>query len=288
MNSEIVLDGVADESFWSEDPWFREARIPVANSDHDELFIKIIFAQNSTHLFIYVLWEDVAVGGSDTARYSAADGFAIMWNTNSSLDLPEDYFSGMKTTEPGHVVDNWVWKADAGAATDATGLNTTAGEKALIGGNTLDTAFGNTGWDDDLDTSQDVMAAATWGSQSSRDSHHYLLEMARPLITDDPSDVQFDKIGNYEFEIAIYNETSAGSHLISFEHSVFVYGVCTTDCDVPVVVTEYYPTEVEVSVPYNVTVTDTTTESSTPFAILPLVFTFIFFGFIATQIRRRK
>lgn len=268
-DSTITLDGQENEVFW-QNAFYRSMEIPVGNyRGAEEQFISVTFAQNSTHLFMYISWSDVQVDGKDSARFGGNDGFAVMWNTNNSQRINEDYFAGMKTSSPDEVVDTWVVKTAANGETQAAAVDIAGGQTGSIDTVILDTNFDDGGWNDAGDTAQNVYAAEIWGNMSSHATHNYGLEIARPLVTNDPGDVQFDQIGYYEFAIAIYNGTSGEDHLISFVHQVFVYGECDTDCVQPVVVTEYYP---EVTTEVSVETSVSTSTKNAPISFMPILF----------------
>jgi hypothetical protein len=280
------------------------------------IYVLVKFAQNTTHLFVYIDWEDVQIEGSDSQRYSNADGVAILWNAHpGEYDLKDGWFGGMKTDNAGESVDVWAWKAAAADVGKDTPLNLTAGDSTPLVGNTYDTSFDNAGWNDTGDSSQDVSTGAAWGNLASHHEENYGVEFSRPLVTadNDGSDVQFDQHGYYEFAIALWNGTSGSSHIMSFEHSVFVYGACTSGCDatnyvtaatigatqytyqtvttvesttVPTTVptTEYVPT----TIVNNNTIVETSTEAGTPLNAWMFVISLFSMGVMVRLISKKK
>ncbi len=55
------------------------------------------------------------------------------------------------------------------------------------------------------------------------------MELVRPLVTSDPSDVQFKTDGLYDFTIAVFNQTSGVAHLVSYGHKVWVKAPVTAE-----------------------------------------------------------
>jgi hypothetical protein len=282
MDDDITLDGDLTEEFWTANTWGRQARIPVGTTFGGVLeFVSITFAQNSTHIFVYADWADFGgVNGTDSKKFSDSDGIVIMWNINID-NMPDEYFDGMKTKEAGDMVDVWIWKPAASQNGLSDALNTTNEEKMDVVGKLYDTSFDDGGWASDSDETTDVQAAATWGFQEEHAENNYVVEFARPLVTDDANDVQFDQYGYFDFAIALYNESSGSSHAVSFQHSVWVQGVCDgADC--------YDPLYVDVSTttvtPAAVTETSVSTES--PFPGLWVLFAMFSIG-IPVYFKRR-
>jgi hypothetical protein len=296
-DAQITLDGLPNEEFWSESNYYNTMEMPMGNTFGGvHIFVMMKFAQNATHLFVYMDWYDNTINGTTSQRFNAADGVAILWNAHpGEYDMKEGWFSGMKTENAGESIDTWVWKAntaDEGKEIESV-TNATAGENTPLTGNVWDTSFDNAGWNDSGDVTQDVSAGASWGNLGSHHESNYGVEFARKLTTSDNtgSDVQFDKIGYYEFAVALYNESSGSSHIVSFEHQLYVYGDCTTDCDIPVVFTEVVTTEVEVptTVVNNVTITDVTTSTeSAPLNAWMIIVSLFSMGVLVNLISRKR
>jgi DMSO reductase family type II enzyme heme b subunit len=215
LESETInLDGNSSDAIWSNTK-NRRMEIPVGDMyGASEEFIQVTFAQNTTHLFVLADWEDPTINGTDTGMYDDADGIAFCWNI-SAADFSAAYFSGMKTPDAGEKVDTWSWKP----AASETGTQIAGGGKT-VSGTVTDLSYNTSGWS--TDPSQSVLVAATHGNLSEHHEENYRVEFVRPLVTDDPDDVQFDKSGYYEFAIGIYNGSSGASHMVSFEHKVWV------------------------------------------------------------------
>jgi hypothetical protein len=210
-SSAITLDGLKTEAFWDE-TYGRRAMVPVASTFggvHE--FITVIFAQNSSHLFVSFSWADPTSTGNSLERNGAADGVALIWNVNGD-NFNDAYFSGMKHNGgDGSLADSWVWKAGSTMAMNSTSA-----------GKIYDNAFDDRGWVDD-DATQDVKAFAKYGYIESHAEQNYFVEMVRPLETSDSYDIQFDETGYYTFAIAVFNDTSGIGHYMGFTHEVYVY-----------------------------------------------------------------
>ena len=222
--AQITLDGKATEAFWS-GAIYRSMEIPVAqsrgNSGHPNEFVSFKVAQNNTHLFILMSWEDPEINGTSAVKLDPSDGAAILWNIDSDWDL--GFPNGMSTTTGS--IDTWIWKVDEAAegtepapdvGTDANGTTVPVGTVIKT-----DYVMNNIGWI--ADTEQDVGVAGVYGNLSSHAATNYQLEFSRPLVTNDPDDVQFDKTGYYDFAISIFNNTNGDGHYMGYSHMVWVY-----------------------------------------------------------------
>ncbi len=221
-NMEITLDGKDTEPFWAEDSTYgRRMEIPVAGRfGANEQMIKLVYAQNTTHLFMLVSWEDPDINGTDTPQYQLSDGFSICWNINAA-NFTAAYFSGMETPNDGEVVDSYTWKPSA--IETGTQVPTANRGNKTVTGSVIDYSYDSDGWH--TDTSQNVQGAATHGNISAHYEENYQIEFVRPLVTNDPSDVQFDHDGYYEFTIATFNGSSGSGHASSFVQSVWINGL---------------------------------------------------------------
>ncbi|MHA2065651.1 MAG: hypothetical protein ACXABY_14845, partial [Candidatus Thorarchaeota archaeon] len=74
--AQLTLDGKHHEVFWNEDfTYGRRTQIPVVGPfGAGRQMITIIFAQNRTHLFILVRWEDPSIHGTDQPQEDPSDG----------------------------------------------------------------------------------------------------------------------------------------------------------------------------------------------------------------------
>ena len=214
-DTELTLDGLGDEIFW-EEHYGRRMQIPVASQyGSNRQMVELIFAQNSTHLFVYASWGDSTINGTDSARYDDSDGFALCFNINAA-NFTTAYFSGMSTMNAGESVDAIIWKP----AASETGQDVLPENNKVVTGDLLDTAISSTGWV--AETSTDAVAVVRHGNITAHVEEHYSLELVRPLVTNDPNDVQFDTPGFHDFGIAVFNATSGASHYVSFKHTVWI------------------------------------------------------------------
>lgn len=299
VDSSITLDGMATESFWGDSNTHNTMEYPMATTfGSTHIYLQVKFSQNATHLFVRMQWEDPLVNGTDTLFGEKADGVAILWNMQPGVyEMKDGWFGGMKTDHANESVDLWMWRPAASDQGAETTVNTTATEHATITGGIKDTMFSNTGIDNSNDTSQDVSYGSSWGYMDSHATSDYGVEFARPLVTNDAGDVQFDKIGYYDFAIALWNGTSGGNHIMSFEHHVWVYGECSSNCDIPQYITagtivgtatHYVPTTATVDNSKNVTITETSTKSSSPVNFVVVLTTMMSFAVIVQLVKRRK
>jgi hypothetical protein len=251
----INVNGLADDTVWEEAAGHR-MYVPVGSTfGGTEQFIQVTFAQNNTHLFMTLVWGDPGIDGSDMEKYGDADGVSIMWNVNASnFNM---YYSGMKTEKPTEMVDTWTWKATV--ADEDNAFNST------FEGAVYDNAFDDGGWLGD-DISNDITAYAKYGYIASHYEEDYFVELARPLVTDDPYDIQFEKTGYYEVMFAIFNGTSGVSHYMSFSHYVWIHNPTDTSVateTVTNIVTSVNEVDTTVTETEKVTETETFTETKT-------------------------
>ncbi|MHA2503067.1 MAG: ethylbenzene dehydrogenase-related protein [Candidatus Kariarchaeaceae archaeon] len=272
MDEGIVLDGLeGDDLFWEDHlTQYRRTYVPVGGAfGSAHTFVKTIFGQNSTHIFMLIGWEDATIDGTDTERYADSDGISIMWNINMD-DFDTGY--GMKAArEEGELVDMVTWKP--AASEDGQQLYQNDYTPKAIEGNIYDAAYDHSGWEDDA--TNDWMAAAVHGNVSNHNEHNYQIELVRPLVTADSMDVQFDESKYYQFGFAIYNDTSGNDHWISPVHSVFVYNPDDPDMGDIATVTQQVTETNEVTVTETATETQVETEAKSPFLILPFIMALI-------------
>jgi hypothetical protein len=280
---DVVADGVADEIVWSEGLG-NQVRVPMANTARDvHEFISTFFAQNATHIFIRINWEDFAIDGTNTAKYADADGIAFMWNMDSDAFMSGDYFDGMSLRDGN--ADMVVWKAAASDVGKEDGVNVTAKETVALDGKTYDYKMTTSGMT--LDTSNDYTVGATWGYQGSRDQHDYLVEIVRPLDTGDANDVTFEYNGYYAWQMALFNETSGVEHWISLPHWTYVHtGVDDPAGKTATVTNSKTITEMATT---TTTVTETKTEGTTSTGDFLGITVFVaFFGMMILTYNLRK
>jgi hypothetical protein len=245
----ITLDGNGDEEFWA----FNDDKlmyIPIATSfgvpqvyvdengtDHEiPYFIRLAVAQNATHIFFNIRLVDLRVEGSDTYNAAGADAFALLFNIDQEEFMLPD---ATPNFGPGNPWDNWMamdgdnlgggtqdlvfWQPSAAATGISDPLwNATSGEfdgKVPVPCSVWDK---NYGWF--AVEQQDWQAAAQHGYIGNHYEYDYSIEMMRPLITNDPGDVQFQYDGYFEFAAAYWNASKGAAHWVSFEHTMWVHG----------------------------------------------------------------
>ncbi len=235
VNGTFTLDGRLTEPWWSSSGnqayYHRRTILWLGNEAHNLTEFGITFAQNSTHLFIGLAWEDAYITGTDSPMIGASDGFAMCFNINVT-DFQASYFGGMDTPGLGQAVDTVSWKPIG----NQTGTQVTANgyvNKTVLGSAT-DYSFDIYGWHTDVTNNWGVQVLH--GNLSSRAMNHYQMEMVRPLVTGDPNDLQFSKSGNYQFAVALFNGSVGDEHYVSYVHELYVYnpaGDVTPPTDIP-------------------------------------------------------
>ncbi len=220
--SALTLDGNTTESYWgSSATRGRRQEIPVANAsvvvgstERIEQFVKVVFAQNATHLLMLIAWGDDTINGT-TNPYGniASDGFAICWNINSS-DFNRFYTGYMQSPAANEFVDTFVWQPSV----NLTSVGGIGGTVQTVGSHSVDYSYNSAGLA--LDSSQDYTTGVVHGNTSR--ANEYRMELVRPLVTSDPSDVQFKTDGYYDFTIAVFNQTFGVAHLVSYGHKVWI------------------------------------------------------------------
>jgi hypothetical protein len=282
--STITLDGLATEEFWSYGMG-NQIRVPMANVERTvHEFIKVMFAQNATHIFTLITWGDDVIDGTNTAKYSDADGFAFAWNIDSDTFKDGDYFDGMSEKSTGSA-DMVVWKPTAAASGIQSTVNTTNKETITVPGTTWDYKMSSSGMV--ADTSKDYSVAVSWGYLDSRSTKNYIVEIARELDTGDANDATFDYNGYYYWNMALYNETSGINHWVAFPHQTFVH----TGVDDPAGKTATITSTKTVSsvVTETTTKTETKTEGTTSTGDFLGITVFVsFFGMMILTYNLRK
>lgn len=219
----VVVDGIADDTMWTQNTTGRLLYNFVGSAFGTvHMYLRMLFGQNDTHIFVFCWWEDVQIEGAATAQTDPGDGMTIMWNIDS--DWPLNFPSGMATGEG--TIDVWTWKA--GVAAEGTepapdvGANANRTNVAVPTDTDSDFYINEIGYTS-VNDNQDVLAEGRYGNHTYRREQHYTAEFARPLVTDDATDIQFDKTGYYDFAVGIWNGTSGEDHLMGFTHQVWVY-----------------------------------------------------------------
>ncbi|MHA2502479.1 MAG: ethylbenzene dehydrogenase-related protein [Candidatus Kariarchaeaceae archaeon] len=250
----LDLDGELDEPIWDDHSTYgRRTMVPVAGrfgSAH--VFLTVYFGQNSSHFFMAIGWEDETINGADEDR-TDTDGVAVMFNINVT-DFDTGY--GMDRAPGDSAVDVITWRPAASETGQELYQNDYVPK--AIESNLVDEHI----YDDDRDgdATNEWEWAAVHGNVSNHNEHNYNVEFVRPLVTDDPNDVQFSESKYYEFGIALFNDTSNSGHWISPAYEVYVYN----GPEVTETVTETVTEDA-------VTVTQVETESKNPLEFLPIL-----------------
>ncbi|MCY3414572.1 MAG: hypothetical protein INQ03_23185 [Candidatus Heimdallarchaeota archaeon] len=271
-NVSATLDGRYDEVFY-DDNTYSALYIPVGNNietesgEHEFEFVRTYFAQNGTHVFfVFRLHDDNGeLNGGTQFDYSSADKFAIMWNINASTTgkgFPTTMEADFDLTEDGQeMVDLWTWyptwEEQEAYETDGTSTFEGVVEDGFYGPHKTVEGIPRT---DFASYKNDLAAGARY--VSGRGGMDLYLELARPLVTDDDTDIQFDHTGFYEFSIALWLDGAGGAHHVSFPHMLWVTNPDSLDAGYDVT-GEDTKTEVEVDYTGTETVYETVQEENT-------------------------
>jgi hypothetical protein len=265
-NVQGVIDGNFTETFWNGD--LNRIYVPVGDNEgyHEFELVQTTFAQNSTHIFVMVRIHDNDnnVKGAASPYYGVADKVALMWNINATsvgMAYPSAMGGTYSATE---AADLWMWAPSEDHLAIAEDLYTP------LAGNSYDGSLQPT---ITADSSNDVTAAGMYNTKQGHAgfAKDLYVEFARPLVTDDTQDVQFDHSGYFEYTLALWNGTNGAKHHVSFSHYVWVNN------GAEVYETATRTVDVTNTVDATNTVDTTITKSETP---LPTVG--IFFGLIST------
>lgn len=205
-NIDITIDGVENESSWGVAtdyivPTAAKMGDPGINFFVSYIHIKII--HDNDDLYVRMYWND-------TAQTSFQDGITVCWNINvedfSVSMLLEN--GGMQTANEGEFVDNWIWV-----------YNNMYSNMSSY--SAWDQSFGNDGWLERDDETQDLETAYTYGDWLEVGKNNYMIEMKRPLKTNDADkDVQFIENGAYELSFAVLNDVGGEDHASSWTWQV--------------------------------------------------------------------
>lgn len=201
----IILDGVANEEFWSKsENQVGKVTIPLASinipSNPPDLLIYMnaTFIVNSDSLYILCQWED----NTTSPEEYYTDAITFCWDINV-VNFSAYYESGMSTAHMGGGrVDSWKWYHHTSILSG-------------ISYQCIDDCFEDDGWVDLNPELSQVNAAFTAITNTS-----YTLEISRPLVTNEEYDVQFNQNKGYLFNVAIYDNDLHENHAMSWTYSL--------------------------------------------------------------------
>jgi hypothetical protein len=205
-SANIVLDGVANEDFWSKPKnQIGNVTIPLATIRYNDskppdrmLNMSAIFIKNNQNLYILCQWED----NTTSAEVYVTDGLLFCWDINV-INFTAYYPFGMSTDHMGGgKIDSWKWYHHSSVSSGIPFL-------------CEDDCFQDDGWINPNPELSDVSAAFTCVSNVS-----YTLEISRPLVTGEEYDVQFNNHKEYLFNIAVYDNDLHENHLMSWTCSL--------------------------------------------------------------------
>ena len=205
-SANIILDGVANEGFWSKpENQIGNVSIPLASiryndSNPPELLFNMsaIFIMNAQFLYILCQWEDNTTSPEDYVT----DGLLFCWNINV-INFSAYYPFGMSTEHMGGgKIDSWKWHHHTSISSGIPSL-------------CEDDCFQDDGWVNPNPELSQINAAFTYVTNVS-----YTLEISRPLVTSEEYDVQFNKHKEYLFNLAVYDNNLHENHAMSWTYSL--------------------------------------------------------------------
>jgi len=204
-SANIILDGIANEEFWSKpENQIGKKTIPLASIRYDSnppdllIYMNATFIMNTHSLYILCEWMDNTTSPEDYV----ADGILFCWDM-SVVNFSAYYPFGMSTEHMGGGrIDSWKWY-------HYTSIS--SGVPALC----LDECFEDDGWVNPNPELSQVNAAFKAITNVS-----YTLEISRSLVTNEEYDVQFNKNKEYLFNMAIYDNDLHDNHAMSWTYSL--------------------------------------------------------------------
>ncbi|TFF84062.1 MAG: hypothetical protein EU552_01680 [Promethearchaeota archaeon] len=197
-NSEITLDGIPSEDFWSEPTEILLAEIELPGVIPELYSLNISFVRNNEYLYIFCQWEDNSPRDDNPPEQ---DGIAFCWDIDT-VNFSAYYVSDMNTIHMGNgSVDAWRWFYQDIIS---------PGEVHLC----VDDCFNEDGWVQGNPEAKNIDVAFT------NDSSSYKLEMRRKLNSNEIYDVQFTEKKIYKFNIAVLNNDHDEKHAISWTYAL--------------------------------------------------------------------
>jgi hypothetical protein len=204
-SANIVMDGLANEEFWSK-PENQKGNliIPLASIRMDSnppdllIYMNATFIMNANYLYILCEWED---NSTDPEEYYT-DALLFCWSINV-VNFSAYYPSSMSTEHRGGGrVDSWKWYHHTSISSGVPSLCN-------------DDCFEDNGWVDPNPELSQVYAAFIHVQDES-----YTVEIRRALTTNEEYDVQFNEKKDYLFNVAIYDNDLHENHAMSWTYSL--------------------------------------------------------------------
>jgi len=204
-SANIILDGVANEDFWSKpENQIGKKTIPLASISYDSnppdllIYLNATFIRNSHSLYILCEWMDNTTSAEDYV----ADGILFCWNINV-INFSAYFPYGMSTEHMGGGrVDSWKWYHFTSISSGVPTLCS-------------DECFEDDGWVNPNPELSQVNAAFKVVTNVS-----YTLEISRSLVTNEEYDVQFNMDKDFLFNLAIYDNDLHDNHAMSWTYSL--------------------------------------------------------------------
>lgn len=204
-NTEIILDGIPSESFWT-NPNNKEGiiEIPTAkkygNYGDQNITLNLKFVRNDYYIFICCEWLDNST--KPDLGSGIYDGLFFCWN----IDVPNFtayYKDDMNTIDMGGGnIDVWSWTYDS----DTSYSNHSSYYCS-------DLYLKENGFNTDIQ--KNVMIGIAY-----RVNYSYTIELKRALKTEEVYDVQFSQIKLFEFNMGVINDGYGIDHYISWTYSL--------------------------------------------------------------------
>jgi hypothetical protein len=204
-SANIILDGKANEAFWSKpENQIGNLIIPLASIRMDSnppdllIYMNATFVMNAEYLYILCKWEDNTTAPEDYY----ADALLFCWNIDV-VNFSAYYLSSMSTEHMGGgLIDSWKWYHHSSISSGIPSL-------------CVDDCFGDNGWVDPNPEVSQVYTAFTYVANES-----YTVELKRSLTTNEEYDVQFNEKKDYLFNVAIYDNDLHENHAMSWTYSL--------------------------------------------------------------------
>lgn len=204
-SANIILDGIANEEFWSKpENQIGKKTIPLASIRYDSnppdllIYMNATFIMNTYSLYILCEWMDNTTSPEDYV----ADGILFCWDINV-VNFSAYYPFGMSTEHMGGGrIDSWKWYHYTSISSGVPTL-------------CLDECFEDDGW---VNPNPELSQVNTAFKAITNVS--YTLEISRLLVTNEEYDVQFNKNKGYLFNVAIYDNDLHENHAMSWTYSL--------------------------------------------------------------------
>ncbi len=197
---QINIDGSSNDPTWNELK-NETVRVPLASDERETefyvVYMNLTTVLDASNIYILCTWNDTTTVKGIALNY---DGLFFCWNI-SVPQFSAEFWDGMDTIEMGGgKVDSWTW--------DSYNHGEVGEEQEG-----KDMCFSEKGWLAKSIESQDIIVAYTF-----KENQSYTVEIRRKLQTNDEYDVQFDKVGEYLFNMGVVDNGYHQDHAISWTY----------------------------------------------------------------------